>query len=127
LVSVVASFLTSLIGFTGRYMMGIAVSSTTSCRIQTSAILACLLITSVQTPMSPCLVCILCQFQVLLADPVLGWSLFVAAAMTSNLGLFSELILRVVNVMTSSEVKNDSAFAVYYDSAKATPLQGVLR
>jgi hypothetical protein len=106
--------------------MDIAVSSTTSCRLQTSAPLACLLITSVQTPISPCLVGILYKFQVLLADsdPVLGWSLFVAAAMTSNLGLLSELILRVLNGTAFVAGKTT---VVYYDSAKATPLQGVLR
>ncbi len=49
------------------------------------------------------------------------------AAMTSNQGLCSELISRVLNGTIVSREKTDPAFAVYYDSAKATPLQGVLR
>jgi hypothetical protein len=57
--------------------------------------------------------------------PSLGWTLFVAA-MTSNQGLCSELIYKVVNATITSKA-SDPAFAVYYDAASAAPLQGVVR
>ena len=116
-------FLTSL-----RYTTDTAISLTTSCRIQTSATMACLLITPFrQTPVPLCLVSIY-RFLYSVVDPFpsLGWSLFVAA-MTTNKGLSSGLIWRVFNTTGSSKSTTNPAFAVYYDSANGTPLQGVGR
>jgi hypothetical protein len=48
------------------------------------------------------------------------------AAMTTNQGLRSALILKVLNG-TSVQDTNYPAFAVYYDTANGTPLQGVGR
>jgi hypothetical protein len=46
--------------------------------------------------------------------------------MTSNQGLLSELIFKVFNGTIASKATNP-AFAVYYDAANGTPLQGVGR
>ena len=61
--------------------------------------------------------------EILLPDLVIGWSLYVAA-MTSNPGLRSQLILRVYNRVTSSI---PGVFPVYYDSGNGTSLQGIAR
>jgi hypothetical protein len=55
----------------------------------------------------------------------LGWSLFVAA-MTPNQGLRSALISSVFNETILSPA-GQSTFAVYYDTANGTPLQGAYR
>jgi len=60
----------------------------------------------------------------LLADLVLGWSLF-AAAMTTNQGLRSELISRVSN--RASSTNTTGVFPVYYGSADGKTIQGVAR
>ena len=57
--------------------------------------------------------------------PSLGWSLFVAA-MTTNPDLRSELISKVVNGTNTTRATNP-AFALSYDSANGSPLQGVSR
>lgn len=64
------------------------------------------------------------NFQVLLVDPVSGWSLF-AAAMTSNQGLLSDLISRVHTRASTSTIPG--LFPVYYDSGNGTSLQGTAR
>jgi hypothetical protein len=60
----------------------------------------------------------------------LGWSLFVAA-MTTNEALRSALIANVYNETVIAwrlfKFESNPAFAVYYDSASGTPLQGVYR
>jgi hypothetical protein len=56
--------------------------------------------------------------------PTLGWSLFVVA-MTSNPTLRSELISNVLTGATP--MATDPAFALYYDTANGTALQGVSR
>jgi len=61
--------------------------------------------------------------ELLLSDLVIGWSLF-AAAMTTNPGLRSELILRVYNRVTSAI---PGVFPVYYDSSNGTSLHGIAR
>ena len=63
-------------------------------------------------------------FQVLSSDPILGWSLFVAA-MTTNQGLRSELISRVSN--RASSTNTSGIFPVYYSSGDGTTVQGVAR
>ena len=60
---------------------------------------------------------------ILLPNLVLGWSLF-AAAMTTNPGLRSQLILRVYNRVTSVI---PGVFPVYYDSDTGTSIQGIAR
>ena len=54
---------------------------------------------------------------------VIGWSV-VAAAMTTNVGLRSELILRVYH-RASSFIPG--VFPVYYDSVNGTSLHGIAR
>jgi hypothetical protein len=63
--------------------------------------------------------------QVLLADLVIGWSLFVAA-MTKDDRLSSELIARVYNRFTNTTIPA-TVFPVYYDSDNGTSFQGVAR
>ena len=67
---------------------------------------------------------ILYKLQILLADPVPGWSLF-AAAMTSNQGLRSDLITKVFNRANNHTIP--VVFPVYYDSSLGSALQGVAR
>ena len=64
----------------------------------------------------------------LLADFVIGWSLFVAAITNDQAyqGLHSELIFRVSNRSTVATFPA-TVFSVYYDSASGTSLQGVAR
>ena len=59
-----------------------------------------------------------------MADLVLGWSLF-AAAMTSNQGLHSDLITKVVNRANNRTIPG--VFPVYYDSSQGGAVQGVAR
>ena len=72
-------------------------------------------------------VSIWCSFNsyILLADLVIGWSLF-AVAMTNNQDLRSELISRVADRSTNITFPA-TVFSVYYDSASGTSLQGVAR
>jgi hypothetical protein len=62
--------------------------------------------------------------QILVADLVLGWSLF-AAAMTKNQSLSSELISRVSNRASSSNLSG--VFPVYYGSIDGSILRGAAR
>ena len=114
-------FLPSLISF--RYTLGIPISFTPSCRIQTSANMACLLIT--QTQMSLFLVGIRITFKFLLADLVIGWCLFVVA-ITNDERLRSELTAKVSDRSSDTTIPAN-VFPVYYDSANGTSLQGVAR
>jgi hypothetical protein len=59
--------------------------------------------------------------RILLADLVLGWSLF-AAAMTTNQGLRLELISRVSN--RASYTNTSGVFPVYYGSVDGSTLEG---
>jgi hypothetical protein len=61
--------------------------------------------------------------EIVLPDLVIGWSLF-AAAMTTNPGLRSQLILRVYNRVTSTI---PGVFPVFYNSVNGTSLQGMAR
>jgi hypothetical protein len=100
-----------------------------------------------QTQVSPRLVGIFNNSETLFPDLrlVIGWSIFVAA-MTPNLGLQSELILRVYsssftgnysntsfsvnhsNTSFSANYSNTSwVFPVYYDSGNGTAIQGIAR
>jgi hypothetical protein len=67
---------------------------------------------------------ILYNFQDLLADRVLGWSLF-AAAMTSNQGLRSDLIMKVFNRANNRSIPG--VFPVYYDSGSGASQKGMAR
>jgi hypothetical protein len=79
-----------------------------------------------QTQVSPRLVGISNNSETLLPDRlVIGWSIFVAA-MTTNSGLQSELILRVYNA-TFVDLNTSWVFPVYYDSSDGTALQGIAR
>ena len=125
-VSVVTSFLTSLISFIVRYITGIAISSTTWFWLPTLATLACRLITFLlRTQTSLCLVgtFIISDFLVW-SGLILAWSLFVAA-MTTNQDLRSKLISGVHKRASASTIPG--IFPSYYNSVDGSALQGVAR
>ena len=67
---------------------------------------------------------ILYQFQVLLVDPVSGWTMFIVA-MTSNQGLRADLIKKVYDRANDRDIPG--VLPVYYDSRLGLPVRGVAR
>ena len=103
-----------------RYMTTKVASSTTSCWIQTSAILVCPSITSVRVHQLQYLVSISISVSSQLTT-FTGWNLFVAA-MTSDNDLRSNLIERIYN--RSHLFSTAGAFPLVYNSANGSDIQG---